>query len=155
MSAFPPSPRPARLRHVPQLAAILWANGRRAPWLSRVRAPRTDLHLMATITRRGWVRMLRGRAGLPAAFIARDETRIHALYVHPRLCRSGMGRALLDDAKSRAAMLELWVAEANAPARAFYAAQGFAEAQRSAGLGNDENLPDIRMVWHAAQRAPA
>ncbi|RKF13604.1 GNAT family N-acetyltransferase [Roseovarius spongiae] len=140
------APEPARLRHVPHLAAILWASGRRTPWLPRVRARRTDLRLMASITRRGWVRVMRGRRG-PVAFIARDGARIHALYVHPRAARRGLGSALIDHAKAQAPRLELWVAEANRPARAFYAAHGFAEAARGQGAGNDENLADILMVW--------
>lgn len=142
------SPAPARLWHVPRLAGILWAFGRSAPWLPQVRARRTDLRLMTQVTRRGWVRLLRDRRG-PAAFIARDGARIHALYVHPRARRRGLGRALLAEAKAEAARLELWVAEANDSARAFYAAQGFAEARRGFGEGNDERLPDILMVWQA------
>lgn len=135
-----------RLWHVPRLTGILWAFGRSVPWLPRVRARRTDLRLMTAVTRRGWVRILCDRRG-PAAFIARDGGRIHALYVHPRARRQGLGEALLTEAKAEVARLELWVAEANEGARAFYAAQGFAEARRGQGDGNDENLPDILMVW--------
>ncbi|QIE46441.1 GNAT family N-acetyltransferase [Pseudohalocynthiibacter aestuariivivens] len=148
------APRPARLHHVPQLTAILWAFSRRAPWLPRVRARRTDLRLMAKITHRGWVRIVPGRRG-PVGFIARDGARIHALYVHPRAHRSGLGTTLLEDAKSRSKRLELWVAEANHPARAFYAAHDFTEAARTEGGGNDENLPDILMVWPPEERAQA
>ncbi|MEX1233994.1 MAG: GNAT family N-acetyltransferase [Roseovarius sp.] len=139
-------PARARLWHVPQMAAILWGFARSAPWLPQVRPYRTDLRVMAQITRRGWVRVVRDARG-PAAFIARDDTRVHALYVHPRAQGRGLGRALLDDAKRAAPRLELWVAEANETARAFYAAQGFAEARRSDGTGNDERLPDIHMLW--------
>lgn len=139
-------PAPARLWHVPRLTGILWAFGRGAPWLPRVRARRTDLRLMTEVTRRGWVRMLRDGRG-PAAFIARDGARIHALYVHPRARRQGLGAALLAEAKAQAGRLELWVVEANETARAFYAAQGFVETRRGLGEGNDEMLPDILMVW--------
>ena len=75
--------------------------------------------------------------------------RIHALYVHPRARGRGVGRLLLDDAKTRADRLDLWVLQANSLARGFYARHGFAEATRTSGAGNDENLPDIRMVWQA------
>ncbi len=136
----------ASLRHALHLTRILWACGHEAPWLPRVRTRRTDLRLMARATRRGWVHMVRDATG-PAGFIARDGTTIHALYVHPRAARRGLGRALLADAKSNAPRLELWVAEANTAALAFYRAQGFKEAGRGTGLGNDENLPDIHMVW--------
>jgi ribosomal protein S18 acetylase RimI-like enzyme len=134
------------------MAAILWDFIDRTPWLPRVRPYRTDLRVMAQITRAGWVRVLRdGRS--PAAFIARDGVLVHALYVHPRAQRRGMGRALLDDAKRGQPRLELYVAEANAPARAFYAAHGFAEVGRTSGAGNDEHLPDILMIWHQNRSA--
>jgi GNAT superfamily N-acetyltransferase len=128
------------------MAAILWGFARRSPWLPRVRPYRTDLRVMAQITRAGWVHVVHDARG-PAAFIARDGARVHALYVHPRAQGRGLGRALLNDAKRAAPKLELWVAEANETARAFYAAQGFAEGRRSNGDGNDERVPDIHMLW--------
>lgn len=145
------APARARMWHVPQMTAILWGFARRSPWLPRVRSRRTDLRIMAQITRRGWVRVLHDTRG-PAAFIARDGARVHALYVHPRAQGRGLGRTLLTDAKRAASRLELWVAEANESARAFYAAQGFAETARGIGAGNDEALPDIQMVWHPDRR---
>ncbi|PVA08943.1 GNAT family N-acetyltransferase [Pelagivirga sediminicola] len=141
----------ARLWHVPQMLAILWGFIHRTAWLPRVRPYRTDLRVMAQITRAGWVRVLRDARG-PAAFIARDGALVHALYVHPRAQGRGMGRALLEEAKRAQPRLELFVAEANEAARSFYAAHGFAEAGRSDGAGNDERLPDIHMIW---QRSPA
>lgn len=142
------APSRARLWHVPQMTAILWEFGRRTPWLPRVRPFHTDLHVMARITRRGWVRVIFDARG-PAAFIARDGAWIHALYVHPRAQGRGLGRALLNDAKRSEATLNLHVVEVNHPARAFYAAQGFTEYARGYGLGNDENLADIHLIWHA------
>ncbi len=147
------NPARARMWHVPQMTAILWGFARRTPWLPRVRPYRTDLRVMAQITRRGWVRVLHDARG-PAAFIARDGARVHALYVHPRAQGRGLGRTLLNDAKRDAPQLELWVTEANESARAFYAAQGFAEAARGIGAGNDEALPDIQMLWHDSRRDP-
>ncbi|MBZ8117476.1 GNAT family N-acetyltransferase [Roseovarius sp. LXJ103] len=143
------TPHRARLWHVPHLARILWRFGRSAPWLPRVRSRRTDLAVMARITRRGWVQLIRDGRG-PAAFIARDGALIHALYVNPRARRRGLGRSLLHDAKLGSARLELFVAEANRPARAFYAAEGFCEVARSNGARNDEKLPEIHMIWHSA-----
>ncbi len=145
-------PARARLWHVPQMTAILWDFIHRTPWLPRVRPYGTDLRVMARITRRGWVRVLRDAQG-PAAFIARDGVRVHALYVHPRAQGRGMGRALLNDAKRAAPRLELWVAEANEGARIFYATQGFAEHARGCGTHNDERLPEIHMIWHQDRSA--
>lgn len=140
------APSRARIWHVPHMARILWRFGHSAAWLPRVRSRRADLAVMTRITRRGWVQLIRdGRR--PAAFIARDGALIHALYVDPRAQRRGLGRALLHDAKSRSSRLELYVAEADAPARAFYVAEGFAEAARTDGTRNDEQLPEIHMIW--------
>lgn len=56
---------------------------------------------------------------------------VAALYVHPERWRTGTGAALLADARRLAAAhgagaTVLWVLTGNAPARAFYARQGFA-----------------------------
>ena len=148
------TPARAHIGHAPRLVAILWAFARATPWLPRARSPLTDLWVMLLAIRRGWVRVAFDRHG-PAAFIARDGQRIHALYVHPRARGQGLGRALLEQAKTEQTRLDLWVLAANRAARAFYARQGFAEAGHSPGLGNDENLPDLRMVWHARERGPS
>ncbi|WP_375553516.1 GNAT family N-acetyltransferase [Roseovarius mucosus] len=135
-----------RLWHLPRLAMILWAFTRATPWLPRVRSHWDDLRALARVIRWGWVRVIREQ-GRVAGFLVRDGDILHALYVHPVLRGQGFGRALLAEAKAEAGVLRLWVVEANSAARAFYARQGFVEAARSAGLGNDEGLPDILMVW--------
>jgi len=137
---------PARPWHVPRLAMILWAFSHRTPWLPRVRSRAEDLRTLWLQTWQGRVRVahMRGRV---VGFIIRDQSRIHALYVAPRWRRQGVGRALLTEAKGAVAALDLWVLVANAPARAFYEGQGFAEVDRAEGGGNDEGLPDILMIW--------
>lgn len=136
--------------HVPRLLAILWAFTRGTAWLPKVRSPFTDLRVMCTVIRRGWVRVAFDGAW-PVGFIAREGSRIHALYVHPKARGRGVGRALLQDAKAQACQLDLYVLQQNHGAWAFYAREGFAEAGRGTGAGNDENLPDIRMIWHARE----
>jgi len=147
------TPARAHIGHTPHLLAILWAFTHNTPWLPQVRSRLADVHVMSKVIYRGWVQMVQDSQG-PAGFIARDGTTIHALYVHPRARGQGLGRALLDDAKARANRLDLWVLQANEPARDFYARHGFAEASRTNGAGNDENLPDIRMVWQAPYGGP-
>lgn len=132
------------------MAAILWAFSYRTPWLPRVRSRAEDLRTLWLLTRQGQVRVARVR-GRVAGFIIREESRIHALYVAPRWRRRGIGRALLTEAKGAVATLELWVLVANAPARAFYERQGFAEVDRAEGGGNDEGLPDILMIWRRGE----
>ncbi len=134
------------MRDVPQIAGILWSFGREADWLPRGRSRLTDLRMVTLLVRRGHVRVLRDHRG-PVGFIARDGTRIHALYVLRRGRGQGAGRRLLEEAKQQADWLELWTAEANTAARQFYARQGFLEVLRGDGTGNDEKIPDIHLVW--------
>lgn len=136
----------AKIWHLPRLALILWGFTRATPWLPQVRSHWDDLRALAKVIRWGWVRVIREQ-GRVAGFVVRDGDILHALYVHPTRRGRGLGRALLAEAKAEAGMLSLWVVEANAAARAFYARQGFVEAARSVGLGNDEGLPDILLIW--------
>ena len=59
----------------------------------------------------------------------------------------GIGKALLDAAKTDEPRLALWTFQANTRAIAFYQREGFAELERTDGIGNEENLPDVRMIW--------
>jgi GNAT superfamily N-acetyltransferase len=139
-------PHRARLWQVPALVAVLRRSTRGRPVWS-------DLSVMARATRRGWVRVVRDRHGV-AGFAIRDGAALHALYVHPRAQGGGVGRALLADAKQAAGCLDLWVVQYNRHARRFYIRAGFAEKARAPwGGGNDENLPDILMVWPPERRA--
>ena len=137
----------AHVWQVPRLAAILWAWTRGTPGQPCARSRGDDLALLWRETRRGRVRVARVR-GRIAGFILRHGTRVHALHVAPDMRGQGVGRTLLAEAQARAGALDLWVLEDNRPARAFYARAGFCEATRDrCGGGNDEGLPDIRMVW--------
>ncbi|AVX02987.1 hypothetical protein MXMO3_00441 [Maritalea myrionectae] len=79
-------------------------------------------------------------------FLVRIDHWIAHLYVHPDAIGKGVGKALLDDAKSRARRLELWCFEANLRARQFYEQQGFALVRTTPGE-NDEGLPDRLYRW--------
>ena len=148
------TPTQAQIRDVPHLTGILWSNTRHTSWLPTARTRFTDLRLMARVTRQGWVRLIRDGRG-PVGFIARDRARIHALYVHPRAQGLGLGRRLLEDAMAEAPRLELWVLQVNTNARRFYAARDFVEQTHSSGAGNDENLPDVQMIWLPGERHAA
>lgn len=139
-------PQYATLGDLPSLTRILWDCSRVQADMPQVRTRLTDLLLLIRITRRGWVRLICDDTG-PAAFIARNGTRIHALYVHPRAQGQGLGRALLRDAQAAAPQLDLFVLQANLKARRFYMCHGFAQRALGDGAGNDENLPDLHMVW--------
>jgi GNAT superfamily N-acetyltransferase len=74
---------------------------------------------------------------------------VNHLYVHPGHARRGIGTALLQQAKSGAASLQLWTFQANGPARDFYASHGFNEVEFTDGATNMERAPDVRLAWSA------
>ena len=80
-------------------------------------------------------------------FMARQEDDIQALYVDARARGRGVGKALLDHAKSQVARIGLWTFQANEAALRFYLREGFVEDERTDGQGNDEKLPDVHLVW--------
>lgn len=135
--------RPARPADAPAMAAILsdWIDA--TPWMPRIHTREGDAAFCASLVPSGWV------SGDVEGFLALNEGEIDALYVAEAARGKGHGSALLEHAKSRADLLSLWTFQANATARAFYAARGFAEIARTDGE-NDEGLPDIRMEWRRA-----
>ncbi|WP_209021776.1 GNAT family N-acetyltransferase [Nocardioides sp. 503] len=108
---------------------------------------------------RAW---LSGRLGTDEVWVAERDGRVAGyarltdvwlddLYVAPPYAGRGVGSALLDLAKSRRpGGFCVWVFEMNAPARAFYAARGLVELERTDGSANEERAPDIRMAWPGA-----
>lgn len=72
---------------------------------------------------------------------------IDHLYVAPERHGDGIGRALVARAQAEQAALQLWTFQANARARRFYAANGFAEVEWTDGAGNEEGMPDVRLEW--------
>jgi GNAT superfamily N-acetyltransferase len=84
-------------------------------------------------------------------FLALDEDRcVTALF-----CKSpgsGVGTALLGQAKANSDTLWLWTFEANEGARRFYDREGFVQTEFTTGL-NEEELPDLRFEWRRAGHA--
>lgn len=80
-------------------------------------------------------------------FMSLQNSDIQALYLSPEYREFGIGRKLLDSAKSQATDLGLWTFQANIKARRFYLSNSFIEDKRSDGSGNDEKLPDVHFVW--------
>jgi len=77
-----------------------------------------------------------------------DDVWLDDLYVAPAAQGTGIGSALLDLVKAqRPGGFCLWVFESNQPARAFYAARGLVELERTDGSGNEERAPDLRLAW--------
>jgi GNAT superfamily N-acetyltransferase len=78
---------------------------------------------------------------------------VHDDWLDQLYCRRGstgrgIGKALLDFAKSRApGGLQLWTFQVNTGARNFYAREGFVEVELTNGQNCEEKQPDVRMEW--------
>jgi chorismate mutase/ribosomal protein S18 acetylase RimI-like enzyme len=94
--------------------------------------------------------------GLIVGFMLLEGDRLHSLYVHEDRTGEGIGTLLLDVAKSqRPEGLQLWVFESNTRAQRMYARHGFVVVERTDGSGNEEQAPDVRMVWPGSRAAAA
>ncbi len=88
-------------------------------------------------------------AGEVQGFIARDGMEIGQFYLAPSARGQGVGTALMAEMMDRSDQLWLWCFQANTGAQRFYERQGFKVDHMTDGVGNEENLPDIRYVWRA------
>ena len=82
-------------------------------------------------------------------FMALSNEWIEQLYVLPDRQGRGIGRALLDVAKSKSAVLKLWTFQENGAARQFYERNGFVAVETTDGLGNEAKAPDVMYQWAA------
>ena len=114
-------------------------------WMPKLHTPAQDLwfcgHLIET-TQVFVIRMPEVRG-----FLARQGDEVPALYLAHDARGQGLGKALLDRAKQDRDRLELWTFQANPRAIRFYQREGFVEDHRTTGAGNDESLPDMRLIW--------
>lgn len=139
--------RPGEVADVAEIAATQVAARAAAPMPPPVQAPdEVRAYLAERFDRaENWVAELHGVVVGYARF---TDVWLNDLYVAPARAGAGIGSALLDLVKAlRPDGFSLWVFESNAPARAFYAARGLVELERTDGSGNDERAPDIRMEW--------
>lgn len=88
------------------------------------------------------------RDGAIVGFITLVDEQVEHLYVLPGNYRRGIGRTLLDLAKTRRPnQLYLYTFQRNTSARAFYETQGFQIIDISDGTRNEETEPDIYYRW--------
>ena len=86
-------------------------------------------------------------------FLALSGSYVDRLYVHPRRQRSGVGRALLDEAKARSPRgLDLHTHQQNVSACSFYERHGF-RAVRFGTSGPPESAPDVLYRWDPRTQA--
>lgn len=140
---------PATPADVPAIANILSGWNAATPWLPRVHSRAAEKGFAEMLVARGWTTVARDGPRV-TGFLSRSGDEVHALYVAPHARGCGVGKALLDHAKSGRDSLSLYTLQENAPAQRFYLREGFTEAYRTDGAGNDEGLPDIRYDWRRA-----
>ena len=141
---------PAGAGDLDQIVALFGRSRRVAlPFLPLLHSPDEDRAFLMQYVASGEMMVARHNGRL-AGFMVRTPGWIEQLYLDPQLRGQGIGRRLVDWAKSGSDRLELWCFADNHPARAFYAAQGFAEIGGTDG-DNEEGLPDILFRW---QRQP-
>lgn len=139
--------REAMIDDMPACAAILngWID--ETQWMPRVHdADDVVRHYRESVFAHCGV-LVAVQDGAPLAFCALNDGHIDALYAGPAGRGQGIGKALLDRAKTLSPNgLSLWTFVANGRAQQFYAREGFEEVRRTDG-DNEERLPDILFQW--------
>jgi len=120
-------------------------------WMPRIHTRAEDIGFCGMMIDAGDVTVAEVN-GVVAGFLAFRGKDLNCLYVAGSAQGQGVGKALLDYAKNATDELELWTFQANSGARRFYAREGFSEVELTDGAGNDESLPDVRLVWERAQQ---
>ncbi len=136
----------AEASEVPDLARMIADWVREADWMPVLHSQEDDEGFVTGLLRTHVVRVAR-RGMDRVGFLARQGGRVQALHVAQSARGMGIGRALLAEVKAVEPEVNLWTFQANTRAIAFYRREGFAEAERTDGHGNEEQLPDIRMIW--------
>jgi GNAT superfamily N-acetyltransferase len=134
--------------HMQAAAAIrrvaLW---RRLPWLPDLHTPEEEeqywrTHLLPNCT------ILGAEIGNRlVGVIAYCDGWIEQLYVLPDFQNIGIGSLLLGCAREEMDEIRLWTFQRNSGARAFYERHGFSVEEKTDGLDNEENEPDVLYHW--------
>lgn len=146
--------RPATPLDAGRLGVILHRFEVETPWMPKEHSCAEAISFCDRMIARGWVTVATV-GGSVVGFLARDGVEVCALYLAPEACGLGLGKALLDQAKSASPRLSLWTFQANLAAQRFYLREGFTEQRRTDGARNEEGLPDIEYHWRAPLEVPA
>jgi GNAT superfamily N-acetyltransferase len=141
--------RPALPLDAGQVGAILSDFIDSTTWMPRMHTRAEEIAFADRLIAQNWVNVFE-RTGIEA-FIARQGSKIHALYVSSPAQGHGIGTRLVNHAKSQNDTLELWTFQKNLRAQQFYTRHGFIEKSRTDGRGNDEKLPDIHLKWQRSK----
>ncbi|SLN72460.1 GNAT family N-acetyltransferase [Ruegeria meonggei] len=139
--------RPAHSTDAGAVGGILHAFSRENDWMPELHSGAETIAFCGYMIDQGWVTVAETDERV-VGFLALKAGEIHSLYLTPPKCGQGIGQRLLDYAKSKQPKLSLFAFQANHGACRFYERNGFTEFARSDGADNDENLPDVKYVWH-------
>ncbi|MFD5149291.1 GNAT family N-acetyltransferase [Streptomyces sp. NPDC058401] len=90
--------------------------------------------------------------GVVAGLLVLEGEELEQLYLDPSWRGKGLGDRFVALAKQqRPAGLGLWTFQVNGPAQRFYERHGFAAVERTEGLRNEEQEPDVRYVWQPGE----
>jgi putative acetyltransferase len=142
-----PALRRATAADAAAIAALFSASRRLLTFLPELHSVDEDRAFIRDVVFTGCRVTLAERGGTLAGFIAERDGWIDHLYVDPPVLHSGVGSALIDDAKRRHPSLELWCFEGNLPARRFYEQRGFVVMETTDGRNNEARMPDLRYRW--------
>lgn len=92
------------------------------------------------------------KCGKCIGFIAVGHEEIDQLYIHPEHQGHGIGKALLQFAKSRFNRLSLYAFQKNLGARRFYEREGFKTVSLNDGSRNEEKEPDVLFEWNVSSK---
>ena len=130
LPAAPLTLRAGQPADAPALGRILWRARRQSDWTPHSFARGDCTEFCARMIARGWVTVAQMRKR-PVGFLARDGAEVCALYVARLARKRGIGAALIHEAQADQSELWLQCWADNRAARAFYAALGFAETDRT------------------------
>lgn len=138
--------RPARSTDAGTTGHILWQFQDQTTWMPKLHTGAETVAYCGLMIDWGWVTVAEIDDRV-VGFLARDGDEICAMYISPDVKGQGIGHQLLQAAKAQSKRLDLWAFQANSGALRFYRREGFVEVARTDGAHNEENLPDVNLVW--------
>ncbi len=131
------------------MARIMGDWVRETGWMPVLHNRNEDEAFIAGVLGSHTVRVARNGEGL-LGFLARHACHITAFYLADEARCQGIGRALIEEVKAVQPEIALWTFQANTCAVSFYVREGFCVDEKTDGSGNDEGLPDLRLIWRKA-----
>jgi GNAT superfamily N-acetyltransferase len=138
--------RTAKAGDIADVASI-FARSRAAalPFLPVLHGPDEDIAFFGGYLTSGLITLLE-EGGAKLGFLVESPGWIEHLYLEPNHRGRGLGKLLIEAAKSRQDRLLLWCFRDNLAARAFYAREGFLKIGQTDG-DNEAGLPDVLLLW--------